>query len=361
MSLQTDFLSLVKLGIGHDAGFQPAGVDWKALDGLAVRQGLVAVLQDAVERLVAEGVAPADLAIDESVREQWIVDVLQAYEGRYVQTVDTIGEMASFYNSHGIRMMVLKGWSCSLDWPRPDHRPCGDIDIWLFGRQKEADAALRKEMGIQVDTSHHHHTVFYWRDLMVENHYNLLNVYHHRSTRELESIMKRLASDDSISRELNGVKVYLPSADFHALFLLRHAMSHFASTDITLRQLLDWAFFVRKHGAEVDWTNLEKEVERFGMKRLYDIFNAICVEDLGFADSVFPHATVDRELKSRVLHEILKPEFDEESPKGLLRRIVFKYRRWKANGWKHELCYSDSMWSAFWSGVWSHILKPSSI
>lgn len=65
-------------------------------------------------------------------------------------------------------MMVLKGYACSLDWPKPVHRPCGDIDIWQFGKQKDADAALEAEKPVQVvqkgqefkvDSSHHHHTV----------------------------------------------------------------------------------------------------------------------------------------------------------------------------------------------------------
>ena len=45
--------------------------------------------------------------------------------------------------------------------------------------------------------------------------------------------------------------------------------------------------------------------------------------------------------------------------------LIFKMRarlyRWRDNEWKHQLCYKDSMWSAFWSGVWNHLLKPSSI
>ena len=66
-------------------------------------------------------------------------------------------------------------------------------------------------------------------------------------------------------------------------------------------------------------------------------------------------------VKGRVLKEILSPEFGEDLPKSLIPRLVFKYRRWKGSAWKHELCYKESMWSAFWSGVWNHILKPSSI
>lgn len=73
-------------------------------------------------------------------------------------------------------MMILKGYACSLDWPKPEHRPCGNIDIWLFGKQKEADALLANKKGLEIDSSHHHHhTIFYWRDFMVENHYDFFD------------------------------------------------------------------------------------------------------------------------------------------------------------------------------------------
>ena len=58
---------------------------------------------------------------------------------------------------------------------------------------------------------------------------------------------------------------------------------------------------------------------------------------------------------------VLDPAIPNEKPKELFHRIVWKVKRWKANEWKHELCYEESMWSAFWSGVWGHLLKPSSI
>ena len=76
---------------------------------------------------------------------------------------------------------------------------------------------------------------------------------------------------------------------------------------------------------------------------------------------IFPEGEYDKALKDRVLADILSPEFNEEEPSGLIPRVAFKFRRWRANGWKHRLCYKESMWSAFWSGVWNHLLKPSSV
>lgn len=167
--------------------------------------------------------------------------------------------------------MVLKGYACSLGWPKPNHRPCGDIDIWQFGKQKDADALLSSEKGIKIDDSHEHHTVFYWRDFMVENHYDFIDVQHRKSSPQLESILKELGSDDSYTIEVNGERIYIPSPNLHALFLLRHSMEHFASTELTLRQLLDWAFFVEKQGKEVDWNWLEGVLEEFGMTPAYNI------------------------------------------------------------------------------------------
>ncbi len=86
-------------------------------------------------------------------------------------------------------MMVFKSFSCSLDCPKPNHRPCGDIDIWLFGDQKKADELI-KEKGSKVDNSHHHHTVFYWNGFMVEN---FVNVHAHQSSKELEVYLSNLA------------------------------------------------------------------------------------------------------------------------------------------------------------------------
>lgn len=71
--------------------------------------------------------------------------MLQNYEYRYELYRRAIAELAGFYGEYGLKMMILKGYTCSLDWPKPEHRPCGDIDIWQFGKQNEADAFIRKE------------------------------------------------------------------------------------------------------------------------------------------------------------------------------------------------------------------------
>lgn len=348
------------MGIGHHADVLPQNIDWQEVKDLAEKQGVSAVVLDGINCLGSLN-GYSSYGPPRIEKLQWIGEVDYNYERYYATYKDAISSLAGFYNQHGFKMMVLKGYACSLDWPKPNHRPCGDIDIWLFGDYVKADKTLCSEKNIKTDNSHEHHTVFCWRDIMVENHYDFIDIHHRETSSQLEKIFKELGRDDSRSIQLQGEIVYLPSLNLHALFLLRHSMEHFASTRLTLRQLLDWAFFVKKHGSEVDWEWLIRVLDEFGMTPAFNIFNAICVEDLGFDANIFPSTEVGQDMKQKVLGDILSPEFCGEEPKMVLTRIIFKFRRWEANKWKHRLCFKESMWSAFWSGVWGHILKPRQI
>lgn len=350
------FLQLVRLGIGHRIdSLISKQINWSEIQVLANRQGLSAVVLDGIEKL-PEGQRP-----HHGLLLEWIGEVLQKYEYRYNEYRKAIVDLTGFYRKHDLRMMVIKGYACGINWPKSEHRPYGDIDIWQFGRQKEADALIEKEEGIEIDNSHHHHSVFYWRGFMVENHYDFNNVHHHKSGVQLEKIFKELGQDDSNSVDVDGEKVYLPSPNLHTLFLLKHSMTDFSAFYVTLRQVLDWGFHVERHHKEIDWDWLKKVVEEYHMTEFFNTINAICVDDLGFNSSIFPCVQFNPMLKDKVLEDIFEPRFAREEPQRLIPRLVFKLRRWKGNAWKHEMCYNESMRSAFWNGIKNHLLKPSSI
>lgn len=359
--LYESFLSLVRLGIDHSVSSLPDAIEWEPIYTLSIEQRLSAIVLDGAQKLADNCALSKGRAMDASLKKNWIATVIQNYEWEYENYRKQIGQLARFYNEHSFRMMVLKGYGLSLDYPIPQHRPCGDIDIWLFGRYKEADAALSREISIPVNTSHHHHTVFTFNDYPVENHYDFVNVHYGHGNAALEKVFKELAMDDSVRTEIDGQTVYLPSANLHALFVLRHTMLHFASTRMRIRQILDWGFLVEKHSSEIDWTWLLRILDEYHMTSFFHCLNAICVQDLGFDLSLFPTIQVDTEMKDRVLNDVFSPEFNEEAPRFFLKRIYYKYRRWQGNAWKHDLCYGDSRFKSFWLGVWGHLMKPGMI
>ncbi len=352
---QKAFLALVRRGFGHPGADLPEQLDWPAVLQLASQHDLSAVALDGINTLPQDQRPPEELSLS------LIGEVLQFFGIRYKLYLRTIAEMAAFFNSHDIKMMIIKGYACSLNWPKPERRPCGDIDIWQFGDYRKADALVQSEKGIKVDNSHHHHTVFNWNYFMVENHFDFVNVHEHRSNAAVEKILKELGQDDSHYTELDGERVYLPSPNLHALFLMRHTLVHFAAQSVTLRLVLDWGFFVRAHHDQVDWPWLEQTLAQFGMMDFYAILNTICVEDLGFDAALFAPHPVDPVMKTRVLYEIIEPEYSTDLPTGVLPRLAYKMRRWRANAWKYNLCFHDSRFGAFFTSVWSHLLKPASI
>lgn len=370
------FLQLVRLGVGHSAEPLSGPVDWDEVEALATKQGLLGVVLDGVQQLADS--AESTETIPYKKKLEWLGQVMQGYELRYREYRNALAELAAFYDSHGYKMMVLKGYACGLNWPKIEHRPYGDIDIWMFGRQKETDAALGSRFKVQgsnleIDKSHHHHTVFNWMGFTVENHYDFENVHHHKSSVELEKVFKELGKDDSHFVEIEGAstgtatRIYLPSPNHHALLLLKNSMTDFAAFYVTLRHVLDWGFHVEKYGKEIDWEWLEGVAEQYHMTDYYNCINTICVKDLGFqlvdniklkVESQLESAEF-RKLKERVLADILEPEFSRVPPdKRFLPKALYMYRRWKGNEWKHKLCYNESMWSAFWSGIGNHLVKP---
>ena len=329
--LKDSLLSLVRLGIGHSVGASLEIEDWRQILVLAMQQGLYAVVLDGVEKLSGQKQPPKEILAE------WRNKVLQEYDNQYAQSAQTISEMARFYGGNGFKMMVLNDYACSLNWTSPNHRPCKAIDIWLFGKQKEADATLVREKSISVKRLCHHDTSFKWGKLTVVNRRNLLDNNVCRTSEGFEKGLGEFDSVDSYSVILNGEKVYLPSPDLHVILLLKQISKLFLDGRLSLLQVLDWGFFVEKHKNDVDWEWMSKMLNKMHLNDFFNIINAICVEDLGFGASIFPCVQFNPFLKDKISDDIFKQGIMEK-PKGIIQGVVFKYRRWKGSGWKRELC-----------------------
>ena len=333
--------------------------DWPSVYGLAAKQGVLAIAFDGLQRLSDEGVIDDARLPDKTLMLQWAYNV-DRIENRYRKQRRAMFRLAEFYAGHNIDMLILKGYGLSLCYPVPEHRPCGDIDIWLFGRQREADELLHSERRVEINEDKHHHTVFVTDGVMVENHYDFLNVHSHVSNRDIEHILQsKVRTEEGSVIAGDAGRVMLPSANFSALFLLRHTAGHFAAENIGLRHIADWAMLVERHGAQIDWPWLEGVAREHNMHRFLYSLNAMAVECAGAAADLFVGVGGDEPLSGRILNEILSPEFAEPKPaSGFWRRYMFKLRRWWANRWKRRIVYREGLVETFIVQVCSHILKP---
>lgn len=349
--------------------------DWAMLYSLSSRHNIAAIVWDEVLRAMAEGKLRPEQQPSKAQKIQWAL-LTEQIEKKYARQKLVIKRLASFFAEHNIKMMILKGYGLSLNYPVPNHRPCCDVDIWLFEEQKTADGSikrysaqqkadelLRQHFNIEIDEDKHHHTVFYIDGVMVENHYDFLNIYSHKSNRIIESRLQQLTQQPMMRAEVDGEEVYLPSADFHSLFMLRHSAAHFTADRITLRHLLDWRYFIGRYHTQINWPALRNLAEQTNMLQFLDCVNAICIDKLGLPAECVPLFERGPKLVERVWNEILQPEFSEPQPQGAgyLKSWSYMMRRWWANRWKHHIVYQESLLRTFVDQVWSHLLKPKSL
>ena len=361
------FFLLLRLGLNtaddHDlreaATLPQTEIDWEALYRMALKQGVSAIAYDGLKRLLDEGALPAEKGPSRTLRIQWAGNVLQAEE-HYAKQKELIERLALLYATQGIDLMILKGYGLSLTYPVPEHRTCADIDIWLFGRQREADRLVQQRYSVEIDEEHNNHTTFYLEGILIENHIHFLNIQTHHSNRKIEAQLQAMVQKlPEETAQVGEATVYLPPANFDAIFLLRHAAAHFAAIGIGVRYLIDWAMFVRRYHRQIDWTTLERIAEEENMHRFLHCMNAFATDCLGIDPALFPTFPRDHALEERVLQDILHPRFPKRPPKGnMLQVLWFKLRRWWTYRWKHGIVYRESQLRLFLTQGWSLLRGP---
>lgn len=346
-------LRLLSVAMGNARHLPVADCQWEEVASLSFGQGVAAIAFDGLQNLYTT--SPETKALMDSpdwreLKYKWIGQALSC-EKRYARYERAVGRLAGCCHQLGLKMLVLKGYGCSLNYPVPGHRPTGDIDIYLFGQKECLDRWAEHILGEKVARRNEHHSVFRFEGFTVENHQTILDVKAHKSCACLEELLEKLARDSEAHPHIPGL--YLPSVAFNSVHLLRHAANDFATVRTTLRHLLDWSTFVS--GQRVDWAFLHDVARRSNMHLFLDAVNGICVDYLGYPPQQFPVLECRSRLRDKVLNEILTNEDrPDAAPCGLSWWRKWGYglaksrRLWK-NRWKHDMVYNESLWESF---VW---------
>ena len=140
----------------------------------------------------------------------------------YLSYENTLFRFAQLLSKHHINILLMKGYGLSLNYPKPALRPLGDMDIYPFyddgtSAYDEVNCIV-EGLNVKVDYSHHKHSVFHLDKVMVECHHSFLNAKAHKSSAQIEKILKH-----RINPSPYRDNVYFPSLRFNFLYLLRHS------------------------------------------------------------------------------------------------------------------------------------------
>lgn len=351
-------VNLIRIQVDHEFTYNytlEQSINWKKVVLFAKRQGVNAILFDSIALL------PDSLRPTKDLLLNWIGEVI-AQENLYEHHKETIINLSDFFNRNGLKMMLLKGLGLSMNYPKPNHRPVGDVDIWLYGQQNQGDLVLSKELGITPIKSSHH-TIFFFNNIEIENHITFIEADCHKAD-GIEELLLEYAKEQSCDVQANlGINVHLPSPNLNALFLLRHSSAHFSTDAITLRHLLDWGFFVQKWHKEIDWEALFHNAKERNIHIFLDCLNSICVNKLGFNRDCFPIKHSYPEIENRIYNDILYPEFSQASPNmrdNFIKYCFVKTKRLFINRWKYKITYKEHYISIFFRFALNRLKSPYS-
>ena len=301
VSRKTDsqFFVLLRSGLWNEVperGPFAGGVDWESLYSLACEQTVVPLVTNGINRL------PQDFLPKEPERlDPFLADMMTtAKRNRLLDAF--IPKL--FDALAGIPVVLVKGQSLALDYPDPESRQPGDIDLLLlpeyYGAAKEV--LLPKATHVEEESLDIWHQGMHFRSIEVEIHGSISTLMSRKLDRKLSALLEEEFKTGAFPAvPIGGAEIPVPSADFNAVYVFVHFLQHYWSGGVGLRQLVDWMTFVSVHKRDIHPVILEKRLEDLGLLRVWKTFTGFAQEYLGCPAEKLPLAAEpDRGKDARI-------------------------------------------------------------
>jgi len=326
--------------------------DWYKLFRTTIEQGVMALTFDGIMR------EPAKFTLPRKLKLTWAANV-ENLEQRYNRQRAVAGELTAILKNEDIPMLLFKGLALAEHYPIPQHREFGDLDIYLFGQDREGEQCMLKH-GVQKGKhpNTEKHSALQYKGVPIENHHYFLSEQHLKHVRQLKNCLRERVGQDVPLRQALPEQLLFPPADFHALFLICHTLRHFTRC-INLRYLCDWAVFLTANSGKIDVASYRAALSEAGWLKPADAFTAITVElfnlDAEVALMCQPDAVLEEKMLNDLLHAPRKP-----ASSSAWAKIKFYYWRMMSERWKYELLY-PGRWS-YWllHSFFFHLRHPVS-
>lgn len=263
-----------------------------------------------------------------------------------------IGSLARFYEKHGINMFLFKGYALSRLYDNPMSRQSTDIDIYLYDDGAKGDMCI-ESCGIAIKQNEDKHSVFSFKGVTVENHALFVNSFEHEQLKEAEKFLKEEARKSMEGERLLN-NIYLPTPNFYAVFLPLHLGGDFVYYNSNLKQLVDWAVFLKKEGVNVEWESVYAIAKRGGFLKFLECINRIIVErfdvpveSVGWKDKGIGMKRIDKKVFDVIVNSV-----NEKRPVSLYGKAMRLIR----NRWRFELVYDQSFFGGYLSHIKTYLL-----
>jgi len=185
----------------------------------------------------------------------------------------------------GISFCIMKGLAAARDFPVPDLRKSGDIDI-LITDVNSADKAVQEigKLGFRRESeqhSLHHISMSDSTGLEIEVHTMLAEPF---DNSKINGYLEKLVPEcrkHIIKKDIMDVNLPVLEDSYHAYELLLHMLQHFLRSGFGVKLLCDWVVLWNRGLSEEDRQQYLKLVTESGIKGFSDMVTITCIKYLG--------------------------------------------------------------------------------
>ena len=322
--------------------------DWPHLVDIVFKGGVAALAVDGLQSLYESNLG-RELAINkeelEDLKYELFSSVLQA-EDDYWTKFNLASTFASALAEKDVKCRVLKGVSFAQYYSVPEHRECGDCDVYLGdGWQTGNEVAVA--IGGRYEFGTYKHSHLFVGDLMIENHKYLTDFNGTRQGKKIERLMER-AIEEGDGEYIGDSLLLCPNDYFNALFLIRHAHGNFLYGSLTLRMIYDLAALLNCCKNRLDWNRLYSDLDECRLREFAKLMTSLCVEYLGTEICPGMELCDDEALVEEVMEDTIAGGIHTKGVETFWKKSVRIARRF-ARIWHYRHFATESVPRMIWN------------
>ncbi len=231
---QALFFELLQIALGtrEDFSCSPTVEEWDHVYHEAVRQSVVGVCLQAIQR--KELNVPIDLKLKWIARGEKIADKNNLLNMQCRQ-------LSAKLTQSGYWNCLLKGQGLAKLYPHPEWRQSGDIDIWVCGNRDKLVEMTRRVTRQRTEVTYHHTDFKVFPHTPVELHFTPTWMANPFTNKRLQRWFK-----DNAGAVVHATDFTVPTNDFNALFVLLHIYRHILDEGIGMRQIVDYYYVLQQ-------------------------------------------------------------------------------------------------------------------
>ena len=279
------YLSLLRAALWNEEPEKTVPFDWKEVIQIAENQSTLPIICQSALQLDGANAPSLEL-------RSWMLATMGENSRQYAVLNEYMKRAIERMRAHGLEPVLLKGAGLASNYPFPEFRQCGDIDLYVGLEHYHEGCAAMREMtdfhnwGIENERQMHYNIEK--GDIIIETHRVTAILHDSKNDAFYQRISAEGLSNDLHGIEIDGFPVSLPSDTYNVFYVFYHAWHHFLETGVGFRQICDWSLLLHSVYDELDLPKLKGYIDGLGLMKAWKTFAWIAVEKLGLPKEEMP-------------------------------------------------------------------------